>query len=46
VPVESLWPEGGAVRNEHELAVLLEVIAGYDVTRAKAIEAANVPLRW
>jgi hypothetical protein len=41
VPVESLWPEGGAVLNEHEIAVLLEEIAGYDVTRAKAIEGAQ-----
>ena len=41
VPVEPLWPEGGAVLNEHEVAVLLEEIVGDDVTRAKAIEAAQ-----
>ena len=41
VPVESLWQEGGQVLTEHEIAVLLEQIAGCDVSDAKAVEAAQ-----
>jgi hypothetical protein len=41
VSVESLWQEGGEILNEHEIAVLLEEIAGLDVMRAKGVEAAQ-----
>ena len=46
MPVESLWQEGGQVLTEHEIAVLLEQIAGSDVSDARPLRLPNVLPRW